>query len=123
MKLRQRGDGARRRPPIAGGPTVEILFGDEGAEVGLARVTVPPGGGMPEHDHGGSDVVLAPQIGSVEVTASDGTVTTVSAGDVALIERDERVALTNPGSADAELLVAAGPPDFLATILRWPAAD
>ncbi|MEM9653596.1 MAG: cupin domain-containing protein [Actinomycetota bacterium] len=121
MKLRHRGDGALRQPPIPGRPTVEVLFGDNtDAHVGLARVTVPPGGGMPEHDHGGSDIVLAPQVGRVEVTTADGEVTTVAAGDVALIGRDERVALTNPGSDDAELLVAAGPPDFLGTILRWP---
>lgn len=124
MELIQRGKGDKRRPPAPNAPKVEVLFGgtEGGPGVGVVRVFVAPGAGMGEHDHGGSDVVLMPQVGSVEITGALGTID-VEVGDAILIRRDERVALRNPGDTDAEVLVVAGPPTFVASIRSWPEPD
>lgn len=74
---------------------------------------------MPEHDHGGSDVVLVPVSGSVEITMG-GDMIAVGVGDAALIRKEERVALRNPANQPAQLLVAAGPASFVAAIRAWP---
>ncbi len=121
MELRRKGEGATRKPPAPNTPTVTVLFGGEegGPDVGVVRVAIPAGAGMPEHDHGGSDVVLLPQVGGVEISDGSGTIT-VGVGDAALIRKDERVSLRNPGGEVAEVLVAAGPPAFLTSIRAWP---
>ncbi len=124
MELRRRGEGSRHRPPVPDAPTVEVLFGgDEGGpDVAVVRVEIPAGSGMPPHSHGGSDVILVPIDGAVEITKDDETIH-VGVGDSALIRRDEVVALRNPGSETAEVVVAAGPVDFVAGLRSWPPAD
>lgn len=123
MELVRRDELTKRRPPVPNAPVVEVLFGgDEGGpDVGVVRVVVPVGAEMPEHDHGGSDVILLPQAGSVEISAAGETIT-VGPGDAALVRRDERVALRNRGDTEAHVLVAAGPPSFVASIRAWPVA-
>ena len=44
-------------------------------------------------------------------------------GDAAFIDKDEAVSLTNPGSQDAQVFVAAGPASFVRTVLAWAAVD
>jgi quercetin dioxygenase-like cupin family protein len=124
MELIRHGEGLFRSPPAPHAPTVEVLFGGAagGSDVGVVRVGVPVGATLPEHDHSGSDVVLVPVLGTVEITAG-GEVTTVGSGDAALIRKDERVALRNPGAWPAELLVAAAPTDFVDRIRSWPESD
>jgi len=102
---------------------VTVLFGgDEGGpDVGVVTVEVPVGAAMPEHDHGGSDIVLVGLAGGVEITGG-GTTVAVGTGDAVLIRKDERVALSNPGSQPARVLVAAAPVDFVAGVRRWPDA-
>ncbi len=123
MELVRAGEGTRRRPPAPNAPTVEVLFGgdDRSPDVGVVRVSVPAGAAMPEHDHGGSDVVLIPVTGSVEISDTAKTIS-VGVGDAALVRKDERVSLRNPASSDVEVIVAAGPPKFVASIRAWPAA-
>jgi quercetin dioxygenase-like cupin family protein len=113
-----------KRPPAPYAPTVKVFFGgdDDGPDVGVVRVTVPVGAAMPEHDHGGSDVVLTPVTGSVEITGNGESIV-VGVGDSALVGRDEKVALRNAGDVVAELIVAAGPTNFVAAIRAWPDAD
>jgi quercetin dioxygenase-like cupin family protein len=106
---------------VPNGPTVEVLFGGDvgGPDVGVVRVEVAPGGGMPEHDHGGSDVVVIPLEGSVEITKGGETVA-AGVGDAVLVRKDERVALRNPADGPAHLVVAAAPVAFVASVLAWP---
>lgn len=121
MELRSKGQGLIRRPPVPNGPTVEILFGGDGPDVGLLRIEVPPGAGMPEHDHGGSDIVLHTLEGSVVISKGDESIQ-VDVGDSAFIEKTEKVALRNPDEQrTAVVLVAAGPPVFVSAIRNWPA--
>src|SRR5699024_9430089 len=98
-------------------PRVSVVFGgvdDEPADVGMVIVQLPPGAGMPAHRHHGSDVILTPTRGSVQVV-KDGQEVTVTPGDALLITKEESVGLTNPGTETAELIVAAGPPAFVST--------
>lgn len=124
MQLRTADEALVRTTAAANGPTVTAFFGGgeaDSADVGLVRVTVPPGGGMPPHQHAGSDVILTPTSGRVVITREGGHEITVATGDAALIGRDETVALTNPGEEEAHFIVAAGPADFVAGIRSWPA--
>ena len=121
MELRTAENAPHRRPPGENTPTVTILFGGEedGPDIGLVRVSVPTGSGMPAHRHGGSDVIITPVAG--RVTISDGTASVdVGVGSSALVRKDEEVSLSNPGDEPAELIVSAGPADFVTGIRQWP---
>lgn len=125
MQLRTAADALLRRPPAPNSPTVTVYFGgteDESQDVGVVRVSVPAGGGMPPHKHSGSDVILVPTRGRVVITKEGGQEIEVTVGDAALIGRDEAVALANPDDQVAEVIVAAGPADFVAGIRNWPEA-
>ena len=121
MELRRGTEGLVRKPPVPDGPTVTVVFGGEegGPEVGLVRVHIPVGGGMPAHSHGGSDVILTTVTGQVRLGA-DGESLDVHPGDSVLVRRDEKVSLTNPGDVPARVVVAAGPTNFLSDIRRLP---
>lgn len=124
MELRRRGEGSRHRAPLPDAPTVEVLFGGEdgGPDVAVVRVEVPAGASMPPHAHNGSDVILVPTAGAVEITKGDETIR-VGVGDTALIGRTEVVSLRNAGEETAEVVVAAGPPDFVSVLRSWPTAE
>lgn len=117
------GEGARRRPPVPHAPLVEVLRRED--PVGVLHVTVPPGGAMPEHDHGPSTTMLVPLAGSVQlIDVADGERRIdVSPGSVTTIPIGRRVRLENGGDADARLLVVLSPPDFAQQAAGWPGAD
>lgn len=124
MQIVQTGQGMVHTAPVQGGPRVEVLIGEggtEGENLGAARVTIPPGGGMPEHEHGGSETALAVQFGRITIHGGDRQ-ETLETGAVALIGVGERVRLENPSSEEpASLLVFFAPPDFVRTFASWPA--
>ncbi len=121
MQLVKYGEGALRQPPVPNAPTVEVVLGgvEGGPDVGLVRVRIPVDAGMSAHRHSGSDVILTPIAGLVRISKGDESVE-VNVGDSVLVRKDEEVALSNPGSSAAEVLVAAGPASFVASIRRWP---
>lgn len=121
MELVKHDEGLVRQPPIPNAPTVTVLIGgvEGGPDVGLVRVHVPPGAGMPAHRHQGSDVILTPISGMVRIAKGTESVD-VNVGDSVLVGKDEAVALSNPGSEPAEVLVAAGPASFVSGIRNWP---
>ncbi|MDN5761600.1 MAG: cupin domain-containing protein [Microlunatus sp.] len=121
MELRTKDEALLRQPPRPNGPTVAVFFGGDeaGPDVGVVRVDVPPGGGMPAHKHNGSDVILCPISGRVQITKDEESIE-VRVGDAALVRKDEAVALTNPGDEVAQVIVAAGPAAFIAGIRSWP---
>lgn len=101
-------------------PSVSVLFGEESSpDVGMVRVTVPSGVGMPPHRHSGSDVILTLMSGAVRIS-KDEEVVDVEVGHTLLILKDEVVALDNPHEHPAEVLVAAGPAAFVSTVRGWP---
>lgn len=120
MDLIKANEGTARQP-APGAPTATAVFGgvEGGPDVGLVRVHVPAGTGMPAHQHGGSDVILTTMTGMVRISAGDESVE-VHPGDSVLITKDEAVSLTNPGASAAEVLVAAGPAHFIEAIRAWP---
>lgn len=123
MQVVQVGSGAVHRAPVEGGPKVEVLIGEgetQGTNLGAARVSVPPGGGMPEHEHGESETALVVQGGRITVHGREQQ-ETLEAGAVALIAVGERVRLENPSSEEpASLLVFFAPPGFVQTFASWP---
>ncbi|WP_394216829.1 cupin domain-containing protein [Brachybacterium vulturis] len=121
MELRTTKDFAIRRSPGENTPTVTVIAGGEenGPDVGVARVRVPVGASMPAHRHNGSDVIITAVAGQVSI--SDGSASIdVPAGSSAVIGKDEKVSLRNSSDESAELIVSAGPADFLAGIRQWP---
>ena len=125
MRLVRMGEGEAHAAPVEGGPVAELLVGgEEGGRLGVARVVVPPGGGMPEHEHGESEALVLPQEGRVVIRGEDGREQTLDPGTMALIGVGERVSLTNPsGSEEAVLLAFFAPSAFVRTLASWPAAD
>lgn len=123
MQLRKQAEGLVRKPPVPNSPTLTVFFGgDDGSpDLGLVRVQVPAGAGMPPHRHNGSDVILAPVTGWVRISKDEESID-VYTGDCALIRKDEEVSMTNPGEQTADVIVAAGPAHFVANIRQWPAA-
>lgn len=118
--------GVVRAAPMEGGPRVKVLVGAEGAESGkvaAARVVVPPGGGMPEHDHGESEALVAVQSERV-VIETGGQKEELGAGFLAVMGVGERVSLRNPSSSESTTLLAIfSPPGFAKQIASWPAAE
>jgi quercetin dioxygenase-like cupin family protein len=112
----------RHQAPFPGGPTAAtvILPGDSD-QVAAVHIEIPAGSGLPEHDHGASEIVLIPLSGAAELR-HDGHARTLSAGIVAHVGRGERVSLANPGPEPASLMVVASPPEFVGHLATWPAA-
>ncbi len=114
--------GERRRAPLPGGPTVRVVVGaDTDTPVGMLEVTLPVGGAMPEHDHGGSAVLLAPLAGRfrlVEAERPDAHV--LEPGTLATIPVGVRVRLENAGDVEARTLAVLTPPDFAERLETWP---
>ncbi|MFI1533693.1 cupin domain-containing protein [Streptomyces anandii] len=116
------GAGTRRRAPVPNGPTAEVLVPAGASEqVAVLHVELPPGAALPEHDHGASQIALIPVTGTVEL-GHEGKSRTLTAGSVAHIATGERVALANPGTEPASLMVVASPPEFAGRIEAWPEA-
>ncbi|MDX3847095.1 cupin domain-containing protein [Streptomyces europaeiscabiei] len=80
---------------------------------------IPPGSGMPEHDHGASQIVLIPVAGSVQVRRGQD-VHTLAPGSAAHLDAGERVSLANLGTEPASLVVVASPPEFAHRLAAWP---
>lgn len=111
-----------RQAPIEGGPSVKPLVGvGDGWSVGAVEVTVPAGGGMPNHAHGPSATTFIPLEGEVHLVA-DGTAHVMTPGTLATIPVGDEVAVENRGDAPVRILVVFDPPDFAAGLASWPEA-
>lgn len=111
-----------KRPPVRDAPVVELLLGGDGElSSAVASITIPPGGGMPEHDHGGSLTVLTPIEGSARLIDSEADeVIELKPGTVTAIPVGHRVAVENPGEGNARLIATFTPPDFVRQLKSWP---
>lgn len=89
-------DGTRGEGLTPDRATVEALIDRTPESGGLAVTTVviPPGEAMREHDHGGSAALLIPLDGRIAVTSGTQR-QDLSRGIVALVDREERIALSN----------------------------
>lgn len=122
MHLTKIGTTPRRRAPLPGGPSMEVLVAAEISDkIAMVQVWIPPGGGLPEHDHGPSEIVLVHISGSIDLRQGDQR-HSLAPGVVAHIATGERVSLTNPGTEPAVMMIVASPPEFVARITSWPAA-
>ncbi len=122
MYLTRIGTSPRRRAPIPEGPTMEVLLAAETSDnIAMVQVWIPPGGGLPEHDHGPSEIVLIHVAGSIQLQQGDQQ-HRLAPGSIAHIPAGERVSLTNPGTDAAVMMIVASPPEFVQRIAAWPAA-
>ncbi|WP_327667726.1 cupin domain-containing protein [Streptomyces sp. NBC_00485] len=122
MYVADTGSAPRRRAPVAGGPTAApLMTATTSGQLAVIHLEIPPGGGMPEHDHGASQIVLIPVSGSVRVHQGRDVHTLVP-GSAAHIDTGERVSLANPGTEPASLMVVASPPAFASRLEEWPIA-
>lgn len=124
MKLVKSSETVKRSPRPENAPTVSVYFGGEGdsPDLGFVHIRVPPGGGMQEHRHNGSDIVLLVVRNSVVIGKGEESAT-VEEGDAILILRDEAVTLANPNDTDSEVYVAAGPATFVSDgVMNFPPA-
>ena len=66
-----RAEGALQRDLTPAGPTVEALIDQtpDGGRLAVTEIVIPPGVGMREHDHGGSEALLVPLDGVLAVTS------------------------------------------------------
>lgn len=111
-----------RRSAFANGPIARVLVGAEaGLRSGLVEVVIPPGGAMPEHDHGSSEVLVVVLGGQARMTTvEDGMATQLQSGSVVAIPIGERVTVENRGDEDVRMLVAVTPPSFAEVLAAWP---
>ena len=122
MRVVVPGHGAVRQAPLPLGPSVEILVDDEesGGELAAAHLTIPAGGGMPEHTHGDSIALLVMLDGELRIRGGDREDTLVP-GTLVYVARGERIGLANGSGRPATLLAVFTPADFIRTPTRWPA--
>ncbi len=125
MRIVRLGDGTSRVAAVEDGPTVEVLVGEgaaDGSNFGAAHVLVPPGGVMPEHDHGDSEALVVPQSGQI-VIEGRGEEEEIRPGEMVLIGVGELVSLRNPSPSEPVALLAFfTPPQFVETLSSWPDA-
>ncbi len=120
------GRGDRRQAPIPGGPSAEVLFGDEdGERLGAVHVVVPPGAALPAHEHGRSESLLISLAGRALLADAEpgGATIELEPGVMATIPIGHQVELRNEEDEAARLLVVFSPADFATRIREWPAAD
>ncbi|MFC1418153.1 cupin domain-containing protein [Streptacidiphilus cavernicola] len=112
----------RHRAPVPGGPTAATLTtAGTSSRVAVVHLEIPADGGMPEHDHGASEIVLIPLSGSVELW-HEGKPRTLRSGMAGHVATGERVSLANPGSEPATLMLVVSPPQFAERLAAWPIA-
>jgi len=119
VRIGRAGSGVLRAAPVEGGPRVEVLAAGE--NLSAARVVLPPGGGMPEHDHGESEAMVVVRSGRVALRSGERE-EELEAGAVSLLGVGERVALRNASQEEAHLLAVFSPPGFVRNLEAWPEA-
>ncbi len=123
MRIIEPGSGTVRAAPVEGGPRAEVLLGGEGERLAAARVVLPPGGGMPEHDHGESEALVVCQGGEVLLRSGEREAV-LEAGKMALLGVGEKVSVGNTSATEpATLLAFFAPPEFVGILGSWPVAE
>lgn len=123
MQIFEYGAGPHHRAPLPDGPVVEILSGTDtdDRQLAAARVQIPAGGAMPEHDHGESETLVVPLEGDL-VLSSDENAQKLHPGVIVRVGRGERVRVENQGGHTAVMLAVFAPPAFINRLAAWPAA-
>lgn len=119
-----RAEGATRPASTPADPTVEALIDQtsDGGGLAVTEVIVPPGTRMREHDHGGSEALLIPLDGRLAVTSGSQR-QDISRGMVVLLDREERIQLSNQTSEPFTMIVVFTPVPPPPTAGNGPAAS
>lgn len=78
----------------------------DGGILAVTEIMIPPGVAIREHDHGGSEALLVPLDGVLAVTSGTQR-RDISSGMVVLLERGERVQLSNLTSEPFTMIVVS----------------
>lgn len=121
MRVVATGIGPARQAPFPNGPVAEVLIDEHAGagQLGVAHVTIPPGGGMPEHTHGESTVLIVPLAGELLIASGEHQ-EKVTPGVVVLLDHSERVRLANQTSEPVCLLAVFAPAGFVRALASWP---
>ena len=121
MRVVATGIGPARQAPFPNGPLAEVLIDEHAGagQLGVAHVTIPPGGGMPEHAHGESTVLIVPLAGELLIASGEHQ-EKVTPGVVVLLDHSERVRLANQTSEPVCLLAVFAPAGFVRALASWP---
>lgn len=123
MRIIGTGTGPFHQAPFRNGPAAEVLIDEQAGagQLAAAQVTIPPGGGMPEHAHGESTTLVVPLTGELLIASGEHQ-EKVTQGVVVLLDYEERVSLTNQTSQPVTLLAVFAPAGFVRTLTNWPAS-
>jgi len=121
MRVLTTGSGPVHRAPFPNGPTAQVLVDEQSAsgQLAAAYVTIPAGGGMPEHAHGESTALVVPLTGELLIR-SDQHKEKVASGVVVLLDQGERVSLSNETSEPVSMLGVFVPAGFIGALSSWP---
>lgn len=101
-----------------------MLIDEQSADgqLAVAHVTIPAGGNMPEHAHGDSTALVVPLTGELLIRSGQHT-EKVAPGVVVLLDRGERVSLSNATSQPVSILGVFAPAGFIRTLTSWPSPE
>lgn len=121
MRVLTTGSGPVHQAPFPNGPTAQVLVDEQSAsgQLAAAYVTIPAGGGMPEHAHGESTALVVPLTGELVIRSGQHE-EKVATGVVVLLDQGERVSLSNQTSEPVSMLGLFVPAGFIRALNNWP---
>jgi 3-phenylpropionate/trans-cinnamate dioxygenase ferredoxin subunit len=105
MRVVRAGTGPLHLAPVSARPMAQVLMGEDagGGQLAATQVVIPARAGMSERDHGDSAALVVPLAGEL-VICSGSQQEKVTPGTVVLLDRGERVQLTNPTGEPVTLI-------------------
>lgn len=91
------------------GLLVKVFSADTEGAYCVMELTLPPGGGAPQHVHHREDEVITVVEGTLTVTSADGKDHAAQAGSVVLLPKGARHAFRNATDAPVRVLITTIP--------------
>lgn len=91
------------------GLLVKVFSADTESAYCVMELTLPPGGGAPQHVHHREDEIITVMEGTLTVTSTEGKDHAAPVGSVVRLPRGARHAFRNASDAPVRLMIAAIP--------------
>jgi quercetin dioxygenase-like cupin family protein len=91
------------------GLLVKVFSADTGGAYCVMELTLPPGGGAPQHVHYHEDEIITVMEGTLSVTSADGRDHKAAVGSVVRLPKGARHAFRNATDAPVRVLITAIP--------------
>ncbi len=123
MQVFEYGSGSLHKAPMPNGPTVQLVVDAKDPErrMSAARVFIPAGCAMAQHDHGESEALVLGVEGTLFLV-DDEAANELAPGTMIHIKRGDKVRVENRGSSPASMLAVFTPASFVDKLAGWPAA-